>query len=173
MGGPAAYRQLAGLPLWVGLLALAACERSSEAEMRSVLEGWAPIGETLSFEVQRGCAAGLFQLVDARISSSMPVVTSAPEAAIVLRRQGAVAIDDIRVTPQAAIEGLIGVDRASGMRMRMAGLEARACMDDEIRAAFAAALTAPRAVLMVGRDHGIVALMDAEAGVLVAAMGAE
>lgn len=141
--------------------------------MRGVLEGWAPLGRTLAFSAQRDCAAGLFELKDARIASSMPVATGVREAVIILERRGAVAIDDIRLAPDAAMEALLAADRSAGMGMRMAALEGRACMDENTRSAFAAALVAPRAVLMVGRDQRILALMDAEAGVLVAAMGAE
>ncbi|MFD0857685.1 hypothetical protein [Roseovarius aquimarinus] len=160
--------------IWcLAALTLAACKRSSEAEMREVLEGWAPIGETLAFSAGRDCAAGLFRLVDTRIASRMRVAADAREAAMVLRTQGAVAIDDIRLSPEAAIAALIEVDRASGMRMRLAGLEARPCMSAETSAAFAAALRAPRAVLMVGREAGMLALMDGDAGLVIAAMGAE
>ena len=171
---PAApYRRIAGLTLCTGLLALGACERSSEAEMRAALEAWAPLGPTRAFVATRGCAAGLFALKDARIASLMPVAGDAREAARVLQRRGAVAIDDTRLPPEAALEALLDLDRPAGMAMRMAALEGRACMDDEMRAAFRRALAAPRAVLMVGRDQRILALMDAEAGVIVAAMGAE
>lgn len=170
MGAPASYHG-ASVLLCLAMLSLTACKRSSEADMRDVLQGWAPIGETISFAAERGCAAGLFELVDGRIASKMRVADSVREAAMVLRGQGAVAIDDVRLSPEGAIEALIEADRAAGMGMRMAGLEARACMDDEAQGAFVAALVAPRAVLMVGRDQRILALMDVDAGVLIAAMG--
>ncbi|MFX0541387.1 hypothetical protein ACEWPM_006590 [Roseovarius sp. S4756] len=159
--------------LGLAALAVTGCQRSSEDDMRAVLEGWAPLGETLSFTSRRDCAAGRFELVDARIASRMRVAGDAREAAMVLRGQGAVAIDDIRLTPDAAIAALIEADRGAGMAMRMAGLEGRACMDAGTEAALASALTNPRAVLMVGRDQGILGVMDVDAGILVAAMGAE
>jgi len=170
---PVASYPRAAAALCLAALALSACKRASEAEMRDVLSGWAPIGETLSFAAQQGCAAGLFMLVDGRIASKMRVAGGAREAATILRNQGAVAIDDVRLSPDAAIRALTDADRGAGMAMRMAGLEARACMGAEVQRAFAAALVAPRAVLMVGRDQRILALMDVDAGLIVAAMGAK
>ncbi|MFX0545609.1 hypothetical protein ACEWPL_008700 [Roseovarius sp. S1116L3] len=169
----ASYPFRAAALLGLAALALTGCQRSSEDDMRAVLDGWAPLGETLSFTSQRHCAAGRFELVDGRIASRMRVAGDAREAAMILRGQGAVAIDDARLTPDAAIAALIEADRGAGMAMRMAGLEGRACMDAETEAAFATALVAPRAVLMVGRDQGILALMDVDAGVVVATMGAK
>ena len=42
-----------------------------------------------------------------------------------------------------------------------------------MQGAFAAALVNPRAVLMVGQGPRILALMDVDAGILIAAMGAK
>lgn len=155
------------------VLALAGCKRSSEADMRAALSDWVPLGETISFAAKRGCAAGIFGLVDKRIASKMPVVADAQEAAMILGRQGAVALDDTRLSPDQAILALIETDRSSGMVMRMAGLEARDCMDPQMQLAFAAALVNPRAVLLVGRDQRILALMDVDTSQLIAAMGAK
>ncbi len=153
------------------LLAFAGCKRASEAEMRTMLAEWVPLGDTLAFEATRGCAAGLFDLIDGRIASRMRVATSVPEAAIILRGKDAVAIDDTSLTPDAAMLELLQADRSAGMTMRMAGLEGRECMDGEVEGAFAAALVNPRAVLLVGHDRRILALMDVDAGLLIAAMG--
>jgi hypothetical protein len=157
----------------VALLVLSGCKRSTEDDMRSVLSEWVPLGDTIGFAASRGCAVGLFDLIDGRIASRMRVATSAQEAAIILRGRDAVAIDDIGLTPDAAIWALIQADRTAGLTMRMAGLEARACMDGQMQGAFAAALVNPRAVLMVGQGPRILALMDVDAGILIAAMGAK
>ncbi|WP_138933638.1 hypothetical protein [Roseovarius arcticus] len=155
------------------LLAIAGCKRASEAEMRTMLAEWVPLGDTVAFEATRGCAAGLFDVVDGRIASRMRVATSVQEAAMVLRGNAAVAIDDTSLTPDAAMLELMQADRSAGMTMRMAGLEGRVCMDSDVQGAFAAALVNPRAVLLVGHDRRILALMDVDAGLLIAAMGAK
>jgi len=161
------------LMVCASVLAIAGCKRSSEADMRAMLAEWVPLGDTIAFEATRGCAAGLFDLVDGRIASRMRVATSVQEAAMILRGKDAVAIDDTGLTPDAAILELMQADRSAGMTMRMAGLEGRECMDGEVQGAFAAALVNPRAVLLVGHERRILALMDVDAGLLVAAMGAK
>ncbi len=156
-----------------GMLALAGCKRADEPELRALLAGWVPLGETVSFSATRGCAAGLFQLVSPRIASRMRIARSVREAAIILKSHDQVAIIARRLTPDHALLQLVDIDRRMGMQMRMAGLEGRACMDRAAEAAFAAALVNPAAVLLMDRDTGVLALMDAEDGLVIAAMGAK
>ncbi len=159
--------------LCAGVLALAGCKRTDEAELRALLAGWVPLGETVSFSATRGCAAGLFQLVSPRIASRMRIAGSVREAAIILKTYDQVAIIAPRLTPDEALLELVEIERSTGMKMRMAGLEGRACMDRAAEAAFAAALVNPTATLMIDRSTGVLALMDAEDGLLIAAMGTE
>ncbi len=159
--------------LCAAVLALAGCKRTDEAQLRDLLAGWVPLGETVSFSATRGCAAGLFQLVGPRIASRMRIAGSVREAAIILKSHDQVAIIAPRLTPDQALLQLVEVDRSTGMKMRMAGLEGRACMDRAAEAAFAAALVNPAATLLMDRGTGVLALMDAEDGMLIAAMGSE
>ncbi|WP_113910526.1 hypothetical protein [Roseovarius dicentrarchi] len=156
-----------------GILALAGCKRTTEADLRDLLAGWVPLGETVSFNATRGCAAGLFQMVGPRIASRVRIAGSAREAAIILRSHDQVAIVAPRLTPDDALLDLVEVERNAGMKMRMAGLEGRACMDRETEAAFAAALVNPAAVILMDRGAGVLALMDTEDRLLIAALGAE
>lgn len=159
--------------LCAGVLALAGCKRTDEDAMRTLLAGWVPLGETMSFSATRGCAAGLFQLVDPRIASRVRIAGSVREAVMILKSHGQVAVVAPRQTPDAALLELVEMDRGVGMKMRMAGLEGRACMDSAAEAAFGAALVNPAAILLMDRSTGVLALMDAEDGLLIAAMGAE
>jgi hypothetical protein len=62
-------------------------------------------------------------------------------------------------------------DRPTGMAMRRAGLEARACMDGQAESAFRHALEDRRTVLAWDSARGaLVMLMPAE-GLLIVAMG--
>ena len=162
----------AGL-LCAGMLALAGCKRTDEAEMRDTLGGWVPLGKTVSFKAAMGCAAGLFEVVSPRVASRMRVAGSVGEAAIILRSHDQVAIIAPRLTPDVALLRLIEADRPTGMRMRMAGLEGRACMDDAAEAAFAAAVVNRATVLLMDRETGILALLDPQKRLLVAVMGTE
>ncbi|MCQ0092574.1 hypothetical protein [Roseovarius sp. M141] len=159
--------------LCAGALALAGCNRTNEADLRALLAGWLPLGETMSFAATGSCAAGLFQVVDSRIASRMRIANSVREAAMILKSHDQVAIVASRLTPDAALLELIEIERPTGMQMRLAGLEGRACMDPAAEAAFAAALVNPAAVVLMDRGTGVLALMDVEDGLLIAAMGAE
>ena len=103
----------------------------------------------------------------------MRIAGSVREAAIILKTYDQVAIIAPRLTPDEALLELVEIERSTGMKMRMAGLEGRACMDRAAEAAFAAALVNPTATLMIDRSTGVLALMDAEDGLLIAAMGTE
>jgi hypothetical protein len=84
-----------------------------------------------------------------------------------------VAIDDTRQSPDDALLQIVNASRPIGMRMRLAGLEGRACMADDIKGAFGRALVNPRAVLVLDRDIGALILMDADDLMLIVSMGAE
>ncbi|PVA11907.1 hypothetical protein DC366_02980 [Pelagivirga sediminicola] len=159
--------------LCLAALALAGCKRTDEATLRAQLADWVPLGETVSFTATRDCAAGVFQLVGPRLASRLRSAGSVREAVMILKSRSQVAIDSRRLSPDAALLELVEVARAPGMRMRMAGLEGRACMDRAAEAAFGAALVNPRAVVIMDVERGILALLDADDALLVAAMGAQ
>ncbi|MDO5756024.1 MAG: hypothetical protein Q4P24_00700 [Rhodobacterales bacterium] len=159
--------------LCAGVLALAGCKRMDEGQMRSILSGWVPLGDTVFFQATGACAVGVFQIADPRIAAPMPVAGSAREAATILNSQGQVAIVAPRLTPDVALLHLIAIQGEAGTKMRMAGLEGRACMDLAAETTFASALINPSAVLLMDRDTGLMALLDTEDGLLIATMGSE
>ncbi len=155
------------------LAVLTGCAREDEAAMRERLDRWFSLGETLSFAAELDCAAGLFRLVDDSLAASLPVVGSVGEMLFTLPREGVAALDDPEQAPDAALVDLVNADRPMGMAMRRAGLEARACMDEATEGAFRTALLSPGALLVYETESGMVALMDRENRLVVAAMGAE
>ncbi|MEB8386779.1 hypothetical protein OO012_06015 [Rhodobacteraceae bacterium KMM 6894] len=167
------WRRGAALAVLSACLMLGACKRTEEAGLRAHLGQWFSLGETLEFRAERGCAAATFALVDERIASKLRVATNVPEALIALQKRGAVAIDDTRQSPDDALLQIVNASRPIGMRMRLAGLEGRACMDDATRNAFGRALINPRAVLVLDRDNGALILLDADDLLLIVSMGAE
>ncbi|MCZ4352343.1 hypothetical protein O4H61_07420 [Roseovarius aestuarii] len=167
------WRRGAVVTVLAGCLVLGGCKRTDETAVRERLEQWFALGETMSFQAQRGCAAGAIKLVDERIASKLPVATNVPQALITLRKRGAVAIDDTRQSPDQALLQIVNAARPIGMRMRIAGLEGRACMDSAVKDAFGRALVNPRAVLVLDRDFGALILMDADERQLIVSMGAE
>jgi len=155
------------------LALLGACAREDEAAMRARMGQWFSVGETAFFHARGDCAAGIFRMTGPDIGAAMPVAGSVPELLWVLSRRGRAALEDGAQAPDTALVALANADRATGMAMRRAGLEARACMDDAAEGAFREALLAPGAVLAYDRDSGTVMLMDRGRGLLFAVMGAE
>ncbi len=140
--------------------------------MRARLEQWFQLRETVSFDAQYGCAAGVFRLADADIGAAMPVAGSVREMLIALPRRGVAALNDPRQAPDRAMTEAANAERATGMAMRRIGLEARDCLRGPAEGAFRQALISPGAVLAYDRTSATLMLLDPGQGVLIAAMGA-
>ena len=150
----------------------AACGREDEAALRDRLSQWFSLGETVGFSATQDCAAGAFRLVDPSIKSQMPVASGVEAMLVQLDRAGHVALDDPAQSPDRGMVATVNAQRHTGMQMRRAALEARACMDDTITTAFRHALDEPRAVLAYDSDTGSVMILDPVTGLLIVAMGA-
>lgn len=155
----------------VGLLALSGCARVDEGEMRSALGAWFSLGNTVSFTARQGCAAGVFHLTGTEIGSAMPVLRDAVRAAPEIRQRGRMALDDPALAPDRAMVQIANLDRSLGMRMRRAGLDGRACMDDVTESAFHHALINPAALLAYDAELGALILMDPAHALLVITIG--
>lgn len=160
--------------LMVGAFAaLGACQRADEEELRARLTTWLPLGETVAFASTRACAAGAYRLVDTQLKSVVRVAGDVRSAARMLAEGRVVAIDAADLSPDAALLALIDADLGIGMRLRISGLEARACMDEGVEDAFFRALGKPDAVVILDPAERIVALVDRGARLLIVAIGAD
>lgn len=139
------------------LAALVACARDSEAAQRGRLAGWVSLGQTLSFKARRNCAVGLYAVVTGTVKSALPLTDSAPAMRRALGARGVAALALPGQGGDAVLLAIVNHDRATGMAMRRAALEARACMNEETEARFRAALDSPGTV--VGWDAGTRSLM--------------
>jgi len=150
----------------------AACVREDEAALRDRLDRWFSVGDTVGFAATQDCAAGAFRLVDPSVKASLPVVSGVGALLMQLDRGGRVALDDPTQSPDRGMVITVNAQRHTGMQMRRAALEARACMDDTITTAFRHALDEPRAVLAYDSNTGSLMILDPVTGLLVVAMGA-
>jgi hypothetical protein len=150
-----------------------ACARDDEAAMRARLSAWFGLGETLAFYARSDCAVAVFRLSHGGIGASVPVGTSVPEMLRALPGRAAAAVDDPDLAPDAAMVEIANAERPTGMAMRRASLEARACMDDRVESAFRRVLLNPRAILAYDPRERAVMLLDRESGLLFVAMGAK
>ncbi|MFB9149752.1 hypothetical protein [Roseovarius ramblicola] len=153
------------------LILLAACQREQEAAQRAWLGQWFALGETLSFAATRGCAAGLYRVVTGQVKSALPVTRSVARMRREITGRGAAALDMPGMTADAALLAMAGHHRETGMTMRRAGLEARACMDAKTESVVRHALDDRRTVLGWDAGRGALILMMPAERLLVVAMG--
>ncbi|WP_101067373.1 hypothetical protein [Roseovarius salinarum] len=158
-------------PALVAGLVLAGCRGGEEAALREGLARWFALGDTVSFESRYGCMAGVFRLTDMQVKAPLRVTDSAAAAAVALERRGATALDVPGQAPDAAIVALANTERDTGMAVRRAALEGRACMDDRAESAFRYALENPGAVLAYDAVARRVMLLDPATGLLVVVQG--
>lgn len=162
-----------GMLLALASLGLAAaCVREDEAALRDRLNQWFSLGDTVGFDSTQACAAGAFRLVDPSIKAPMPVAFGVGAMRVQLEQAGRVALDDSAQSPDRGMVAMVNLQRHTGMQMRRAALEGRACMDDTVISAFRHALDEPRAVLAFDQDTGSLMILDPVTGLLVVAMGA-
>jgi hypothetical protein len=153
------------------LALLAGCARDEEAAQRAWLGQWFALGETLAFAATRGCAAGLYRVVTPQVKSALPVTRDVATMQREIAGRGAAALDVPGMTADAALVAMANHHRPTGMAMRRAGLEARACMDARGESAFRHALDDGRTVLGWDAGRGALVLMMPGEGLLVVAMG--
>ncbi|WP_057793465.1 hypothetical protein [Roseovarius atlanticus] len=154
-----------------GAVLLGACARDDEASMRARLAPWFSLGETLAFSSRARCAAAAFRLVSSDIGAAVPVERNVPDMLRALPSRGVAALDDPKMTPDAAMVDAVNTQRTFGMQMRRAGLEARPCMEGKVGAEFRRLLMRPETVLAYETTDGTLMLMDRANRVLVVAAG--
>ncbi len=159
--------------LGIGFALVAGCAREEEMVLRDRLENWFSIGETVSFNATRTCAAAAFKLVDLQVKSMVPLVDSTPQVLVALSQRGLVAINNPALAPDAALAELVNADRPTGMKMRRAALEGRMCMDQATESAFRYALDNPLSMLAYDDNTVSLMLLDPRTGLLVVAMGGQ
>jgi hypothetical protein len=153
------------------LALLAACQREEEAAQRGWLGQWFAIGETLAFDARRGCAVGLYDLVTGQVKSALAVTDSVAGMQREIALRGAAALDMPGQGVDMAMVAMVNHHRATGMAMRRAGLEARACMTEVSESAFRHALDDSSTVLVWDETRQALILMARGAGYVIVVQG--
>lgn len=154
------------------LLTLVACAREDAAAQRDRLAQWFALGETLSFEARSDCAVGLYEVVTPDVKSALPVMGDVARMQRRIERHGAAALDLSGRRADAAMVAMANHARPTGMAMRRAGLEARACMDARSEGIFRNALDRRGGVMAWDAPSGTLVLMARGTGLLIAVQGA-
>jgi hypothetical protein len=152
---------------------VAGCGPEDEPAMRDRLGQYFSLRDTVAYEAGRPCVAGVFHLADDRIKAPMPVAHGVDEMLALLAREDLALLQLRGRSPDAAFVAVMNVERATGMQMRRAGLEARACMDAIIETAFRHALDGVGNMVAYDVKSGLLMLVDRRNRLLVVARGAQ
>lgn len=167
-----ALRHIPAMACGSAIILVAGCKRDDEAQMRARLAPMFALGDTLAFDANMRCAAGVFRLVDDRVGAGLPLETTVPGWVRDVAIRGVGAIDVPDLSPDAAMVAAANSNRPIGMAMRGRALDARDCMDDRVRTEFMRLLMSEGAVVGYDAQEGAVMLMDRRNAVLVVAIGA-
>ena len=144
------------------LALLSACARDREPHLRTMLDDWFHIGDTLHFTSHRRCTAAMFRLAIARPHDGFTVHDTPEEAVQALRDTGVSALRMERYAPHDLTDALLlSGDGFFGKQALHAGALAGPCLDGTpARTAFFAALTRPGATLAYEAENGGVMILD-------------
>ncbi|MDQ2088322.1 hypothetical protein [Marimonas arenosa] len=156
-----------------GLLTLTACDRHSEDEARTLLSGWVDLGDTLYFESQSGCTAGVFRVKSADVKARVPVFDSAQAVVMNGKQEGPFALREPGKTADQLFIDLMNAHRPTGVAVQSASVEARPCMNDKARNSFFSVLNADRSVVIFSRADRAYAVLDPLRGIVMLTSGGE
>ena len=151
----------------------AGCGPEDEAAMRDRLGQYFSLRDTVAYEARQPCVAGVFRLADDRIKAAMPVAGGVGEMLDLLARRDLALLQDQGQSPDSAFVAVMNAERARGMQMRRAGLEARNCMDATIETAFRHAIDGVGNMVAYDAESGLLMLVDRRNRLLVVARGAQ
>jgi len=152
---------------------VAGCGPEDETAMRDRLGQYFSLRETIAYEAQRACLAGVFHVADDRVKAAMPVASGVGEMLGLLARRNLALLNDPGQSPDALFIEVMNIERTQGMRMRRAGLEALDCMDAVTETAFRHALDGRGNLVGYDAKSGLLMLLDRHNRLLVIARGAE
>jgi hypothetical protein len=152
---------------------VAGCGPEDEAAMRDRVGQYFSLRKTVAYEARRPCVAGVFRLADDRVTAAMPVAFGVGEMLGLLARRDLALLNDPGQSPDAVFVEVMNVERARGMQMRRAGLEALECMDAVTETAFRHALEGRGNLVGYDADSGLLMLLDRRNRLLVVARGAQ
>ena len=152
---------------------VAGCGPEDEAAMRDRLGQYFSLRETVVYEARQPCLSGVFRLSDDRIKAAMPVAGGVGEMLGLLARRKLALLNDPGQSPDDVFVQVMNAERARGIELRRAGLEARNCMDGVAQTAFRHALDGVGNLIAYDGESGLLMLLDRRNRLLVVARGAK
>jgi hypothetical protein len=152
-----AYR--AGLAA-LAFCGLAACVMDKEPEVRSGMDRWVNLGETIYFESERKCTAAAFRVKETRVRSFITRARNIDRGLRLIADGQPVAFDLTGRSPTQISAALMEADMQQGLAILSSGIAARGCMTDEASVAYYKALQSPDAVLIFDPVAKALAVLD-------------
>lgn len=152
-------------------MALGACERHGETEVRSLLTGWFDLGETLYFKSKLGCTAAVFKVSSDMVKSALVLEDNLERGIYRHREGGLMALRVAGANANQVANTLMTIDKGLGLAVLAANTQALDCMNDKAKATFFKGLSAPHSVLVYDTDQRAVALLVPTEGLVLFASG--
>lgn len=144
----------------IALLFLTACALDRQGAVRAQLDGWVVLRETLYFNSNRICTAGLFATGASTILSGAKKVRSIERGVREIGQGDAVAFDIPGLSPADVQSAIDATTRPVSLAILTSALAVRDCLTDDLRETFTNALFAPDAVLIFDPASRAVAVVD-------------
>lgn len=140
------------------MLILAACDLDKEDAVRAQADRWVFLGETIHFNSNRGCTAGLFEAK--RIKSSVRTVQDTDRALRLIRQGTVVAFRFPDMSPAEIQQEVDSIDRSVGLAILASGLAVRDCLPEDLKDTFANVLAADDATLIFDPQNSALVLFE-------------
>lgn len=140
---------------------LSGCNLHSESKLRSSLEQYFTLGDTLSFESKLTCTAAVFRAALNDVKPDMPFAATSADAQELFRNTGKAALRAEGQTPHALTdEMLASEDGVFGRQALAAAALVGKCLSDSDSHDFHRALTRPGATIAYDTGVGGVMILD-------------
>ncbi|MQQ07674.1 hypothetical protein GFB49_04325 [Epibacterium sp. SM1979] len=144
------------------LLAIAGCSNQSEDDVRTRLNDWVSLGETLYFHADARCSAAVFDLKSTRISSAVSRARTFQSGENLLDRQEPVFFDIKGESPHSVTEALMSASLHRGVGLISPGISARKCMTETLQSYYLQALLDENADLVFDPEEKAMIVVDGE-----------
>lgn len=144
-----------------GVVLLSGCNLHHEGALRTALEPYFTLGDTLSFDSRMTCTAAVFRAALNDVKPDMPLAATSTEAQDLFRKAGKVALRAPGQTPHALTDEMLKTeDGAFGRQALAAAALVGKCLSDTDSQDFHRALTRPGATIAYDTRVGGMMVLD-------------
>lgn len=160
----ASRRRSAARAIGAGLVLLiaAGCAKQKEEDVRTRLDDWVNLGETLYFYAEPSCSAAVFDLKSTRISSTVTRARTLQKGQNAIAREQPVFFDMRGESPHSVTEQLMNASLHDGLGLISSGVAAKNCMTEKLQTYYFQALVDENADLVFDPEEKAMIVVDSE-----------